>query len=343
MKTNAGIAKRIVAACVVATGIAIVWGVVVGWVGMIGQSLKPSGESTYESLMFAADGTPLIRTDKNTGGVYLVVSRRTLDGKQWPMEDQDLIESAYFPKPYEEPGLVEMPLPWNQSHGRTAGSTDGKDPPAAWYLVRDNSHTGEVYVAGFDGISKLPIGYIGREGFRAWKPPLAEQFDVPKSRVEEGFMYLAGSGQNLEERRLVHSHQIFGDNESLWRVHLLGTDQLWEVDLRQRSARTRIKIDGAMSMGVMRVNRAAYDGLPTQLPDERTDKEKVAANQGNEEEPHSICRIDGGSPDRPTGAVQSARGEERDISVAGGASRSAILGRPRRSRSNADRCARGKR
>jgi hypothetical protein len=284
MKTNVGIAKQIVAACVVATGIAIVWGVVGGWLAMMKQSLTSAGESSYDSVMVAADGTPVIGTSKYTRNVSLQLGRRTLDGKPWPMDYQDFIQSAYFPKPYKEPGLVNTPLAWDQGRGRIIGGTDGKDPPAAWYFVRDNDHTGGVYATGFDAISKLPIGYIGRTGFRDVKPPLDEQFVLPKSAVEDGFTYLVSSGQNLEERRLVRSEQIFSDNASLWTVHLLGTDRMWEVNLRQRSARARIQFDGALSMGAISVNRAVFNEIPRQLPDERTDKQKAAETKEGEAE-----------------------------------------------------------
>ena len=154
--------------------------------------------------------------------------------------------------------------------------TDGKDPPAAWYFVRDNGRTGEVYVTGFDAISKLPIGYIGRNGFLASKLPLAEQFNAPLSDVDDGFKYVAECGQELVSRRLVQSYQIIGDRPSEWTVSLLGTDCFWVVDLRQRSVRKRLQFDGAMSMAGTRVRREVFDQLPTQLPDERTEKEKSA-------------------------------------------------------------------
>src|SRR6476660_8789328 len=154
MKKNVGIARRIAAACVVATGIAIVWGVAVSWLAMIGETLKPVGDSSTDSVMVAADGTPVIRTDKYVNGIDLVGERRTLEGKPWPMSDQDFLESAYFPEPYQEPGVIDLPTPWDEGRGRIAGGTDGKDPPGAWYLVRDNDRTGDVYVTGFDGISK---------------------------------------------------------------------------------------------------------------------------------------------------------------------------------------------
>src|SRR6266576_4852554 len=112
MKKNVVIAKRIMAACVVATGTAIVWGVVVGWLGMIKETLKPAGEVSYDNVIFTADGTPLIRTDRYVSGVTLVVDRRTLEGKPWPMNDEDLLNSAYLPEPYKEPAVIDLPMPW---------------------------------------------------------------------------------------------------------------------------------------------------------------------------------------------------------------------------------------
>jgi hypothetical protein len=293
MKKNVGIAKRIAVGCVVATGIAIVWGVAVSWLGMIGETLKPAEESSMDAVMVAADGTPVIRTDKYTNGVTLLVERRTLDGKLWPMTDQDFLESAYFPEPYKDPGVVELPIPWDTGNGRITGGTDGKDPPGAWYFVRGNDETGDVYVTGFDGISKLPLGFIGRNGYRASKPAAAEQFNVPKSRISEGFTYLTQSSHRLEIRSLVRPEQVFGDNKHEMSVYLLCVDQLWDIDLRQRTARPEIQFDGAMSMGQIRVNRAVFDQLPNSLPDQSTAKEKKEWQQRNENERFQYAGLTG--------------------------------------------------
>jgi hypothetical protein len=293
MKTNVGITKRIVAACVVATGIAILWATGVGWIGLIGQTLLPAGGSTSDSFQVALDGTPVIRTSKNTSEVSLLVDLRTLDGKPWPVGDDNWLGGAYLPAPYQPPRLVETPLPWDSGfYGRISGVTDGKDPPAAWYFVRDNGRTGEVYVTGFDAISKLPIGYIGRNGFLASKPPLSEQFNVPLSAVDDGFSQLIDCGQELVSRRLVRSYQMTDDRPSFWTVSLLGTDCLWEVDLRQRTVRKRMQFDGAMSISGTRVRREVYDQLPTQLPDERTEKEKERQKKAvNPEEKDEVAYL----------------------------------------------------
>ena len=276
MKSSVGIVKRIMAAAVVAAGIAIVWVVVFGWIGMIGQSLRPAGEFSSESLIVGTDGTPGIRTDKTTSNIQLVVDRRTLDGKPWPKK-LDVMGSAYFPPPFKKPGLVETPLRWDEGYGRITGRTDGKDPPAAWYFVRDNGQTGEVYVTGYDGISKLLVGYMGRDGFRASKPPLDEQFNVPMTTTEDGFRYVAQDNQNLnlDSRRIVRCYQSFGEDPADWTISLLGTDRLWEVNVRDRTVRSRIEFDGAMSIGSMWINRVVFEKLPTQLPDTRTEKQKA--------------------------------------------------------------------
>jgi hypothetical protein len=187
-----------------------------------------------------------------------------------------------------------LPIPWDAGQGRIIGSTDGKDPPGAWYFVRGDDQTGDVYVTGFDGISKLPLGFIGRNGYRAAKPALTEQFNVPKSRLWEGFNYVTQSSHQLEQRRLVRPEQINSrqSNDELL-VYLLGVDQLWEIDLPQRSARSRIHFDGAMSMGPIRVNRAVFDQLPTQLPDQSTAKEKKEWQQKNENERFQYAGLTG--------------------------------------------------
>jgi len=85
---------------------------------------------------------------------------------------------------------------------------------------------------------------------------------------------VADCGQELVSRRLVRSYQIVGDHSSEWTVSLLGTNCLWDVDLRQRSVRKRLELDGAMSINGTRISREAYEQLPAPLPDERTEKEK---------------------------------------------------------------------
>jgi hypothetical protein len=282
MKTNASVAKRIVAATVVATGIGIAWAIVVGWCLLISHTLVPIRSSLNELLMVASDGTPVIATTRVTGNVSVSVDQRTLDGKPLTIKKNDWrnwLGSDYFRQPYEPPGLVDLPLRWNEGEGRAAGVPDGKIPPTGWWFVRDNEQTGGVYVAGYDGISKLPIGYIGRSGFGSSKPIESEQFLVPRSKSEDGFRGLLESNHYPATRRLIYNYDTFSPN----RVFLLGTDQLWEIDLQERTVQSWLHFDDALSMGSVRVTKATFDGIPIQIAKSKSELAKTLPENAKKE------------------------------------------------------------
>jgi hypothetical protein len=269
MKKKPQVAKRIAAACVVATGIALLWALGINWLGMIKRTILPSGGGSYEGIQTTIDGTTVINTYTSGGGAELLIGRRTLDGKPWPLEYNQWLQNAYFPPLFDPPGIIETPLPWSGGYGRTAGATDGKLRPTAWYLVMENNQTGSVYAAGFDGVSKMPVGYMGQQGFRASKLPPAEEFVVP--RTDENCFGWLTMGPYLEQRRLVDNNQIFGDVPARWTIYLLGIDRLWEIDLRQRSVKSYGKFDGAKSIGQMSLSRATFDRIPTLNEKERAE------------------------------------------------------------------------
>ena len=140
------------------------------------------------------------------------MNRRTLQGTPWSLKFDNWLQGGWFPKPYEPPGVFDTPLPWNEGNGRTDGASDGKLMPTAWYLVRANEQTGGVYLAGYDGNTKKCVGYIGQKGLTPSKPSPAQQFDVPKSGIWEGFDFVASGRPNFDRRSLVRNRQIFGDD-----------------------------------------------------------------------------------------------------------------------------------
>jgi hypothetical protein len=289
MRSKSQVAKRIAAACVVAAGIAVLWVVGITWLLMIVRLILPSQGGTYEGVQTALDGTTVINTYASGGNSQLVVGRRTLDGKPWPLEYDEWLQPAYIQPPFEPAGIVELPLSWNEGYGRTAGTTDGKLVPTAWYLVLDDERLGTVYAAGFDDVSKKLVGYMGRNGFYAAKPPVAEQFVTPRN--ENGFEYLT-IGPYLEQRRLVDNRQIFGNNSAQWTIYLLGIDRLWEIDLRQRTAKPHGKFEGATSIGQLSVNRATFEQIAALNAKDRAEfgmvqlenaKEKTAEEKETEE------------------------------------------------------------
>ena len=238
MVTKAIITKRITATCVVATGIAILWGLGIYWIHGLWQSLTPGSAYQWEDFLVAADGTPVLATwtSSPTGGGQHLLCHRTLDGKNWH-EETDFLATGYFNAPHEPAGIVETPLRWNEGYGRVVSATDGKYPPTHWYFVRDDEQSGNAYAAGFDGFSKMPIGYLGRNGFGTTKPLPNEQFHGPKTGLYESFFWLILSDQTFEHKRLASNDELSDESPGQWTAFLIATDHLWEIDLRKRSVR----------------------------------------------------------------------------------------------------------
>jgi hypothetical protein len=279
MRPNSHIARRIAAACVVATGIAIAWGIAIGWLGLIASSLSPARDRAFDALLVHVDGTLVISTTRYSGRTSMVTDQRTLDGRPWSEKEQNWLTSAYFPKPYQRPGVFDVPQPWDVGHGRVEGAIDEVTPPAIWWFVRDDERVGGVYVAGYDGISKLPLGFIGRNGFRATKPPLEEQFIVPRSDSYEGFGNLILSNENLTYRRLPYIYRGYSGQNINRVLYLLGIDQLLEIDLGERSVRSWLQSDGYLAIGQVITTKNAVNPMPVQM---KVTKRQFASKEVNE-------------------------------------------------------------
>jgi hypothetical protein len=257
MKTDHGIGQRLAAACVVAVGLAILWGLAIGWLASFARILLPAPDRASESLLITSDGTPVIATQTTELGNALTIGRRTLDGKPWPLDYENWLSGVYFFEPFQPPGLVNIPVSW--ARGGIVGGSDGKLPPTAWYFVADDDQ--HMYATGFDAFSKLPIGYIGRAGFGVSKPPLSEQFCVQSIASAELRRFVLSS-QNLDYRSLVRYHELWdGDSPPQWYVYLLEEDQLWEIDLRQRTSRSVAQFNAGISIARTSVPQTTFDQL----------------------------------------------------------------------------------
>jgi hypothetical protein len=210
---------------------------------------------------------------------------RTLDGKPWH-EETDFLTEGYFPAPHEPAGIVETPLRWNEGYGRIVSATDGKFPPTQWYLVRNDERTGDVYAAGFDGFSKMPIGYIGRNGFSTTKPLPDEQFHVPTNGPQESFFWLILSDQTFEHKRLASQDEISDQSPGEWTAFLIATDHLWEIDLRKRSVRPVADFSDASSISEMVVARATFEKLPNYKPVDAAEMRRHISSTPEEKSPY---------------------------------------------------------
>jgi hypothetical protein len=240
--------QAVVAAIIVATGLAVVWGLLAGWMVSMGQTLARSRD-VQENILVAADGTPVISADSNVLSNNVPLSRRTLDGKSFPIDYEYWLLDANLQAHNWPPGVVRLPFPWNWG-GRVGGYTDGRKPPAGWYVIRDDRPAAHCYLAGFDAVSKLPIGYIGRNGFRSNPPPLDEQFALPEIFARQITQFVA-SPQYFQLWGVVMYHNLGRtepNNLPQWLAYIAEADRVWEIDLRQRTAKVALKIPDIVSI-----------------------------------------------------------------------------------------------
>jgi hypothetical protein len=278
--------QAVVAALVVAIGIGVAWGLLGGWLVALAQLNNSS--TVAEGISIAADGTPIIGTDAQESYQRITVSRRTLDDKPWPLDYEFWLGGSQL-APYAFPGgLLRMPLAWEWA-GRVGGYTDGSNPPASWYVVRDDEPESRCYFAGFDSMTRLPIGYIGRGGLRATVPERDEQFALPGVYSRQLAPFLA-STQYFQMWGLVNANRmsIQQREPAEWLIFVAEGNKVWEVDLRKRSARIFAEIPGIVSI-------ALTDTLEkTVAPEITTDASKGAANsetRAKEPAPQSTANV----------------------------------------------------
>jgi hypothetical protein len=238
--------RPIVAAFLLAYGLAVVWALLIMW-GLATFGWFENRPDVTEHIVVRVDGSPLIEARTIEVGTSIALSRRTLDGKEAPIKGVRFLHETRLAQREPVPGVVRLPLPWNAGY-RVAGNTDGGHPPTDWYLVRDDSAGRYAYFAGFDAISKLPTGFIGRNGFRVARPERDEQFTLPDTYHAQISTFMTGE-RDLFSWGIVYLHPQFDQSESM--RYLTEADRLWAVDLRQRSARVVFEAPGLISTDLL--------------------------------------------------------------------------------------------
>jgi hypothetical protein len=122
-------------------------------------------------------------------------------------------------------------------------------------------------------MTRLPIGYIGRGGFRATVPEREEQFALPGVYSRQVTPFLA-STQYFQMWGLVNANRmsIQQREPAEWMIFVAEGGKVWEVDLRKRSTRVFAEIPGIVSI-------ALIDTLEKTAATESTkDASKTAAN-----------------------------------------------------------------
>jgi hypothetical protein len=271
--------SRVAAAFVLAIGIAVVWGTLVGWISSMLVQLRQPGGQVYETLYVRMDGTPVIvaRSTMN----YLDTSYRTLDGRPLPDQREQWLTPASIPAPHRESTMWAAPIGWQH---RIAGLTSAQRPPVAWYVVRDDQEIGRAYLVGFDEYSKNRVGYIGRGGFRPALPPRNEWFDLGRRRFDWTSSALATTGNvNYGGRANAYVNPAAAEQRlppSL--VYLIDVDRLVEIDLVGRTLRTVYESPGIVSVAIILEPRGATAAEPAGVATNRADATDATANEADD-------------------------------------------------------------
>jgi hypothetical protein len=130
-------------------------------------------------------------------------------------------------------------LTWNERLTSPAAPTQSN---TRWYLVHSATSDGTGYFVGYDDLSKMPVGYISRAGFRTVEPPADQWFALagPASRHSAWYPATAqrASGDTASQEEL--------GRQGL--VYLVADGRVWKIDLTSRTAETLSDLRNAASV-----------------------------------------------------------------------------------------------
>ncbi|MHC4406993.1 MAG: hypothetical protein ACYTG0_45850 [Planctomycetota bacterium] len=268
MSKRDGILQPLFLATILTLGLGTAWAAVATWAAQIAAQIG-RGDRHYEYLRFRIDGTPLIESRAFKEG-YVDVTYRTLQGDPLPAEkvqSQRGIGGRLLrgPKP---PGMGFQGMPWAD---RILSTTDQRKPPTFWYFVHTGEPDGTGCFVGYGSDTKLPAGYLGREGFRREELPAEEHFVVDGRRAGHRGDYSA---------ILLFSDSAPGYQPSFYPQYeppgafssrvafLISGDQLYEIDFQKRSVRVVRELAGLVAVNLV---QRALPRVPGQ-DDEQTEE-----------------------------------------------------------------------
>ncbi len=226
---------RLVIVCLVlAAGFGTIWGFGVGGVGSFVSSLFAEPQ-TYESIIVARDGSPLIQS--RIGGNYYHQQIRTLDDTPVSPEKLDTMSVVSMNERYRAPGIVDWPITWQE---RIAGMSDSRNPPNSWVLIRDAESEGRAYITGHDALTNYSLGYIGREGSRETVPAAEEWFDLGNNRLDWNTNVVTSGGSvDFGSLGLGYNYPAVDQQGWFqpWQVFLCDGNTVREINLRDRQIR----------------------------------------------------------------------------------------------------------
>ncbi len=214
----------------IAVGAAMVWGFTVGYSVETFYFHRLRNPRIRETLQIRADGEAIILS--HDARISRTLPSRTVSGDLVPPDSVHImLNGAGLYRPAEQLSTISQSWTYRIGQLNVKDATNG-----LWWLVRDLSAEGLTYLAGFDAETRLPIGFIGRRGFRSETPPTAEQFALGTinihSPIEAKFQRDAQSPYE-------------------WFVYLLDGAKLQEIHLRTRKVRTVAELPGVLAVTVV--------------------------------------------------------------------------------------------
>ena len=239
--------RLLLLALLLGLGIHVVLFIAWAWgVSVCGNFLGDEG--VYEDFAVLEDGTPVIIFRSGTD--YQDREGKTLEGK--PVDGARL-DMRHFAGSL--PGLKLPPrqfarVDWSD---RMVTFSDNRSPANLWYFIHTGRKEGQGYFEGFDGITKLRVGYIGRNGPLSTKPSSEECFAVDGRQLRLSGRLVPGGEQSADGPFAPLGYST-GPGISLlpWKPYLVCGDELLEVDLGARTVRVLRKFKEPFSIGICR-------------------------------------------------------------------------------------------
>ncbi len=177
MRTRYERLQSVSLAIILTVGAAVVWGVVSGLSLALVENVFFSHDVPTVQLRVLSDGTPVV---EEYHGQDYPTTYRTLDGKPLDLGRLQFADNWSFLCGASGWISPRGALTWGQRIYRLESS------PVNWFLIHDAAPGGRACLVGYDRITKLKAGYIGRGGFRADEPPPEERFAVDARRWPRG-------------------------------------------------------------------------------------------------------------------------------------------------------------
>ena len=215
MTTQSGRLESLALAAVLAIGAGIVWLFAIAFgFNMVQEAFFPRYR-VGEQIVVQSNGTPVVKVFQERSTSY-----RSFDGKHLDLVGANniMMDCQWIRRPHFQ-GLVGSSWSRRITHLSTH-----------WYFVHDGALHGHGYFIGYDPVTKLPIGCVGRNGFRPDKPIPEEQFPVDSHNMPlksaQAICHLVYSEKQPSGRYRVSNRDL---------LYLVTRDGLVQIDLKART------------------------------------------------------------------------------------------------------------